>query len=60
MQQDDKDYIALKIREDFDNASSRFRGDFYRYEYRLELIERAKRFGLTELVNELKSDLQLT
>ncbi len=60
MTQEDKDYIALKIREDFDGADNRFRSDFQRYEYRMELIERAKRLGLPDLVTELKSDLQLT
>lgn len=56
---EDKEYISSKIREDFDTADSRFRGDFQRYEYRMELIERAQRFGFNELVNELKSDIKI-
>jgi len=60
MLQEDKDYIALKIREDFDAADHRFRSDFQRYEFRMELIERADRLKLSDLVAELKSDLQLT
>ena len=59
MTTDDLQYFAQKIREDFDTADSRFRGDFQRYEFRMELIERAKRFGLNDLVNELKSDIRI-
>jgi hypothetical protein len=57
MLQEDKDWIARKIRKDFDSAGSRSHSDFYRYEFRLECIERAKRFGLTDLAEELRKDL---
>ena len=57
---EDKQYISHKIRDDFDTADSRFRGDFQRYEYRMELIERAIRFGLKELAEEMRSDLKVT
>lgn len=56
---EDIEYIARKIREDFDSSDYRFRSDFHRYEYRMELIERAYRFGLVDLVNEMKSDLRV-
>jgi len=55
----DLDYIASRIRDDFDTCDTRFRSEFYRYEYRMELIERAKRFGLPDLVTELKSDIRV-
>ena len=57
---EDKEYFAQKIREDFDTADSRFRGDFQRYEYRMELIERAIRNGMKELAEEMRSDLKVT
>lgn len=57
---EDKEYFAQKIREDFDTADSRFRGDFQRYEYRMELIERAARNGMKELAEEMRSDLKVT
>lgn len=56
---EDLEYVAYAIRQDFDQADNRFRADFQRYEYRMELIERAKRFGLTDLVTELKSDIRV-
>lgn len=59
MTQEDKQYLASKIREDFDTADSRFRGDFQRYEFRMELIERAHRFGLCKLAEEMRSDLKV-
>lgn len=59
MTQDDKEYIARKIREDFDSSDYRFRSDFQRYEYRMELIERAQRLGLTDMADEMKSDLRV-
>ena len=57
---EDKEYFAQKIREDFDTADSRFRGDFQRYEFRMELIERAARNDLKELAEEMRSDLKVT
>lgn len=57
---EDKEYFAQKIREDFDTADSRFRGDFQRYEFRMELIERAHRNGMKELAEEMRSDLKVT
>jgi hypothetical protein len=57
---EDKQYLASKLREDFDTSDSRFRGDFQRYEYRMELIERAIRNGLKELAEEMRSDLKVT
>ena len=56
---EDKEYISHKIREDFDTADSRFRGDFQRYEFRMELIERAIRFGLKEVAEDMRSDLKV-
>lgn len=56
---EDLEYVAYAIRQDFDTCETRFRADFQRYEYRMELIERAKRFGLTDLVTELKSDIRV-
>ena len=60
MTPDDLQYFAQKIREDFDTSDSRFRGDFQRYEYRMELIERAIRNGLKELAEEMRKDLKVT
>lgn len=57
---EDKQYLASKIREDFDTADSRFRGDFQRYDFRMELIERAMRNDLKELAEEMRSDLKVT
>lgn len=59
MTTDDLQYISRKIREDFDSASDRFRGDFQRYEFRMELIERAHRLGLCKLAEEMRMDERL-
>lgn len=56
---EDKEWIARKLREDFDTADSRFRGDFQRYEFRMELIERAMRNDLKELAEEMRKDLKV-
>jgi hypothetical protein len=59
MNEEDKEYYSQKLREDFDSADHRFRGDFQRYEHRLELIEKARRLNNDELVKEMKSDLKV-
>lgn len=57
---DDMQYIAGRIREDFDTVHKRFRSEFHRYEYCMELIERARRLGLTELAEEMRADNRIT
>lgn len=54
---EDRIYLQMKLREDFDTADARFRGDFQRYEYRMELIERANRWGFRPLAHEMKNDI---
>ena len=57
MLQEDKDWIARYIRLEFDKAE-RISGTFLlAHERRMECIERAKRFGLDDLAEELRKDL---
>ncbi len=53
------DHLSRMIRTDFDDVVNRYSSDFHRYEISLELIELATKLGLSELSEEMRSDLDV-
>lgn len=52
MNQNDLNWIAKKIRDEFDEPK-----EIHQTDQDQELIERAERFGLTELAEQMRADL---